>query len=61
MTEEEIRASERQRIAQRIELAAARYQAQMGDCLYVRGVRRAAALAARDTPVVPRLALVKTS
>lgn len=60
MTEEEIRADERNRVARRIEAAAQRYETQMGDCLYVRGVRRAADIAGRDTPVPPQLALVKT-
>ena len=59
MTEEEIRADERRRVAQRIEAAAHAYQAQGCGGLYLRGVRMAATIALRDTPI-PRLALVKT-
>lgn len=60
MTEEEIRADERARVAVRLTLAAARYQQLGAGPLFIRGVRMAATLAERDTPVGPHLALVKT-
>ena len=59
MTEEEIRADERERVAARINAAADRYAAMYAGAKYVRGVRMAATIAAvaparRLTLVPPR-------
>lgn len=59
MTEEEIRADERERVAARINAAADRYAALHAGAQYVRGVRMAARIA--EVPPQRRLTLVRTT